>query len=236
VKDSTESRSATDNLGRGDSSTSGALNTSTRFIEKMSTTLFAPATVFLRGKFGQRSGSGRTHVLRTRAKQDGEDAGSAIVPFGYSPEQSDDKKNKQGLQRMSPGTGMEIVLHAARGEGDLPAPFEEPFSPLTNSSHKRRTQGLAFTCNKCGERTTRRVNPHALRTGTVFVQCAHCLVHHNLVDNLNLFDAMKGPVYKEGTTAWGGGGGVDADWEAISRMRGFSVWDKMDGEDEPTTK
>lgn len=37
---------------------------------------------------------------------------------------ADDKKNKQGLQRMSPGTGMEIVLHAARGEGDLPAPFE----------------------------------------------------------------------------------------------------------------
>ena len=56
---------------------------------------------------------------------------------------------------------------------------------------------MDFTCNKCQHRTSKAVNPHAYANGTVFVQCEGCLVHHKLVDNLGLFNQMKGPVYSE---------------------------------------
>lgn len=136
----------------------------------------------------------------------------------------------KGLQRMQPGSGMEIVLHAARGEGELPTSFEEPFEPVSKKSSPRRTQRLKFTCNKCGETTVRDVNPHAMKTGTVFVQCGGCLVHHILEDNLNIFDDMKGPQYVDGTSFYTRGeqNKTEPDWEYISRMRGFSVWDGLD--------
>lgn len=50
---------------------------------------------------------------------------------------------------------------------------------------------VAFTCNVCGQRTTRAINPHAYTDGTVFVQCCGCNIFHKLVDNLNLFHEMK---------------------------------------------
>eukprot|EP00271_Cylindrocystis_brebissonii_P004908 TRINITY_DN16831_c0_g1_i1.p1 TRINITY_DN16831_c0_g1~~TRINITY_DN16831_c0_g1_i1.p1 ORF type:complete len:274 (-),score=42.42 TRINITY_DN16831_c0_g1_i1:1149-1970(-) len=50
---------------------------------------------------------------------------------------------------------------------------------------RRRVQ-LTFTCDACGGRTSRMVNPHALAKGTVYVQCAQCEVFHQLVDNLGL--------------------------------------------------
>jgi hypothetical protein len=65
--------------------------------------------------------------------------------------------------------------------------------PLPFTASPRRTRGLAFTCNVCGERTTRRVNPGALETGTTFVQCSNesCLVYHKVADNLGLFHELK---------------------------------------------
>ncbi|XP_047336925.1 uncharacterized protein C24H6.02c [Impatiens glandulifera] len=50
----------------------------------------------------------------------------------------------------------------------------------------RRSMLLRFTCNSCGERTQRMINRLAYERGTVFVQCAGCLKHHKLVDNLGL--------------------------------------------------
>jgi hypothetical protein len=65
--------------------------------------------------------------------------------------------------------------------------------PLPFTASPRRTRGLAFTCNVCGTRTTRHVNPGVLETGTTFVQCSNdaCLVYHKLVDNLGLFHELK---------------------------------------------
>jgi hypothetical protein len=95
----------------------------------------------------------------------------------------------KGIQRMSKGNGMEMVLHATCNEGELPVWGDRPEGPESLlSASKRRTKRLQFTCNKCSQRTTRAVNPHALKSGTVFVQCSHCLVHHKIVDHLNLFD------------------------------------------------
>ncbi|XAR61598.1 hypothetical protein NMG60_11016063 [Bertholletia excelsa] len=64
-----------------------------------------------------------------------------------------------------------------------------PWSLFTKSPRRRML--VAFTCNVCGQRTTRAINPHAYNDGTVFVQCCGCNVFHKLVDNLNLFHDMK---------------------------------------------
>ncbi|KAL8161360.1 hypothetical protein V2J09_012849 [Rumex salicifolius] len=50
----------------------------------------------------------------------------------------------------------------------------------------RRRLLVQFTCNACGDRTKRLINRLAYERGTVFVQCAGCLQHHKLVDNLGL--------------------------------------------------
>ncbi|ERM96244.1 uncharacterized protein LOC18424173 [Amborella trichopoda] len=68
-----------------------------------------------------------------------------------------------------------------------------PWSLFTRSP--RRRMRVAFTCNVCGQRTTRAINPHAYTDGTVFVQCAGCNIFHKLVDNLNLFHEMTGYVH-----------------------------------------
>ncbi|QDZ17872.1 putative mitochondrial import protein [Chloropicon primus] len=56
------------------------------------------------------------------------------------------------------------------------------------SGSPRRTARVAFTCDRCGGRTIREVNPHALAKGTIFVQCSHCDKYHHLVDNLELIE------------------------------------------------
>ncbi|XP_011074724.1 DNL-type zinc finger protein [Sesamum indicum] len=89
------------------------------------------------------------------------------------------------------GSGMEGPSMPA---GSDPDPGTErvstfPWSLFTKSP--RRRMRVAFTCNVCGQRTTRAINPHAYTDGTVFVQCCGCNIFHKLVDNLNLFHEMK---------------------------------------------
>ncbi len=47
----------------------------------------------------------------------------------------------------------------------------------------RRTKLVMFTCNRCGGRTGRMVNPLAWEKGVVFGQCQHCEVWHTLASN-----------------------------------------------------
>lgn len=83
---------------------------------------------------------------------------------------------------------MGLVLGAAAGRGwttdsgmegpSVPAGGETgsntenvstfPWSLFTKSPRRRML--VAFTCNICGQRTTRAINPHAYTDGTVFVQ------------------------------------------------------------------
>ncbi|KAG6419720.1 hypothetical protein SASPL_116230 [Salvia splendens] len=89
------------------------------------------------------------------------------------------------------GSGMEGPSSPAGS--DLDSGMERvstfPWSLFTKSP--RRRMRVAFTCNVCGQRTTRAINPHAYTDGTVFVQCCGCNLFHKLVDNLNLFHEMK---------------------------------------------
>ncbi|KAK8705716.1 hypothetical protein V6N13_049310 [Hibiscus sabdariffa] len=114
-----------------------------------------------------------------------------------------------GNQSFSQDASMGLVLSAASVRGwttgsgmegpSVPARSDEqpgteqvstfPWSLFTKSP--RRRMRVAFTCNVCGQRTTRAINPHAYTDGTVFVQCCGCNVFHKLVDNLNLFHGMK---------------------------------------------
>ncbi|KAK6939011.1 Zinc finger, DNL-type [Dillenia turbinata] len=117
--------------------------------------------------------------------------------------------NRTSLSPLSKDAAMGLVLSAASVRGwttdsgmegpSLPAGPESesgteqvstfPWSLFTKSPRRRML--VAFTCNLCGQRTTRAINPHAYTDGTVFVQCGGCNVFHKLVDNLNLFHEMK---------------------------------------------
>ncbi|CAH9128828.1 unnamed protein product [Cuscuta epithymum] len=89
------------------------------------------------------------------------------------------------------GSGMEgpPVPAGAKPDSGTEQVSTFPWSLFTKSP--RRRMRVAFTCNVCGQRTTRAINPHAYTDGTVFVQCCGCNIYHKLVDNLNLFHDMK---------------------------------------------
>ncbi|KAL0004922.1 hypothetical protein SO802_012483 [Lithocarpus litseifolius] len=65
---------------------------------------------------------------------------------------------------------------------------EEPNTTDANIDIKlpRRSLLVQFTCDVCGERTERLINRLAYERGLIYVQCAGCLRHHKLVDNLGL--------------------------------------------------
>ncbi|CAL9040241.1 unnamed protein product [Musa banksii] len=123
---------------------------------------------------------------------------TSLVPF---------LSNRAPISPLPKETAMGLVLSAATGRGwttgsgmegpPVPADTDSgdqavltfPWSLYTRSP--RRRMRVVFTCNVCGQRTTRAINPHAYTDGTVFVQCCGCNVFHKLVDNLNLFHGMK---------------------------------------------
>ena len=83
-----------------------------------------------------------------------------------------------------------LVPWNAAGAGGAAGGAEEPGGEQQQRKpSRRRTLGVAFTCEACGERTTRLVNPRAYGLGTVFVECGGCGVKHLLVDHHGHFGA-----------------------------------------------
>ncbi|CAL4966350.1 unnamed protein product [Urochloa decumbens] len=71
------------------------------------------------------------------------------------------------------GSGMEGPPTASKAGGSNRMEVSTlPWSLFTKSP--RRRMRVAFTCNVCGQRTTRAINPHAYTDGTVFVQNYNC--------------------------------------------------------------
>jgi hypothetical protein len=64
------------------------------------------------------------------------------------------------------GSGLEGPSCSIEGASDMS-------TGILQQSPRRRMR-VAFTCNLCGHRTTRAINPHAYTDGTVFVQ-VRCL-------------------------------------------------------------
>ncbi|XP_010941361.1 uncharacterized protein [Elaeis guineensis] len=157
--------------------------------------LFSPSRTF----------SKRPSFLPIASKHKGDEAdlhsdseSTNLVPF---------LNNNASISPLSKDAAMGLVLNAAAGRGwttgsgmegpSMPADLESPDRTVSTfplslfTKSPRRRMLVAFTCNVCGQRTTRAINPHAYTDGTVFVQCCGCNVFHKLVDNLNLFHEMK---------------------------------------------
>ncbi|XP_030955649.1 uncharacterized protein LOC115977770 [Quercus lobata] len=122
---------------------------------------------------------------------------SSLVPLFHNHTLSKDAAmglvlSAASVRGWTTGSGMEgpsVPAGAAESESGTERISTFPWSLFTKSP--RRRMRVAFTCNVCGQRTTRAINPHAYTDGTVFVQCCGCNVFHKLVDNLNLFHEMK---------------------------------------------
>jgi protein import protein ZIM17 len=52
----------------------------------------------------------------------------------------------------------------------------------------RRSMLVSFTCNKCGGRSERLVNPLAWEKGMVIVQCEQCNAWHKIADAANMVE------------------------------------------------
>ncbi|CAE6124447.1 unnamed protein product [Arabidopsis arenosa] len=117
---------------------------------------------------------------------------SSLVPLFRNRTLSNDEAmglvlSAASVKGWTTGSGMEGPSLPAKPDTETVSTF--PWSLFTKSP--RRRMRVAFTCNVCGQRTTRAINPHAYTDGTVFVQCCGCNVFHKLVDNLNLFHEVK---------------------------------------------
>ena len=141
----------------------------------------------------------------------GEAAGSFIRRGARRSPTGRPASEELGLQRMGRADAAGLVVRAVTGAGTVvygdraaAAGADEPairYSP-------RRTMAVRFTCNRCGTRTERRINPKAYSDGTVFVQCSGCDVHHKLVDNLNLY--FEGDRFLSREAEQAAGGRLDA--------------------------
>mmetsp|Transcript_6901 Transcript_6901/g.42114 ORF Transcript_6901/g.42114 Transcript_6901/m.42114 type:complete len:146 (-) Transcript_6901:1089-1526(-) len=80
-----------------------------------------------------------------------------------------------------------LHLWRARGTSGGGDAFQgsEAGAPSKDERSTRRTVTVEFTCDVCGTRNAKNVNPKALVRGTVYVQCDGCETYHRLVDNLN---------------------------------------------------
>lgn len=105
----------------------------------------------------------------------------------------DEEAEERALRPLGPADAMGMVLYG-QGGGPADVPLQESSTgPIEGAATRspRRTQHLEFTCNVCGERNKRLVNPRAMRRGTVIVKCAQCGNHHKIVDHLQLFQEYR---------------------------------------------
>ncbi|XP_076906923.1 uncharacterized protein LOC143563215 isoform X2 [Bidens hawaiensis] len=143
----------------------------------------------------------RRYRFTISSKTDDDNVRSAANDAGIVPvsaNQSFSKDDAMGLvlsaanvRGWTTGSGMEGPPVPAGGEQESSTHKITTFPWSLFTKSPRRRMRVAFTCNVCGQRTTRAINPHAYTDGTVFVQCCGCNVFHKLVDNLNLFHEMK---------------------------------------------
>mmetsp|Transcript_5832 Transcript_5832/g.36187 ORF Transcript_5832/g.36187 Transcript_5832/m.36187 type:complete len:162 (-) Transcript_5832:223-708(-) len=116
----------------------------------------------------------------------------------------EEESEARALRRLGPADAMGMVLYG-QGGGPADVPLQESSTgPIEGAASRspRRTQHLEFTCNVCGERNKRLVNPRAMQQGTVIVKCKKCGNHHKIVDHLQLFQEyyLKDPLRGIGVT------------------------------------
>ncbi|VVB08317.1 unnamed protein product [Arabis nemorensis] len=176
----------------------------------------------------KRTDSFSPRIVRLSKKDDtdhdpqSESNSSSLVPMFRNRTLSNDEAmglvlSAASVRGWTTGSGMEGPSLPAKSDKETVSTF--PWSLFTKSP--RRRMRVAFTCNVCGQRTTRAINAHAYTDGTVFVQCCGCNVFHKLVDNLNLFHEVK--YYVSSSFDY-----RDAKWD----VGGFNLFDDMNEEDD----
>ncbi|KAL1214875.1 hypothetical protein V5N11_010203 [Cardamine amara subsp. amara] len=188
----------------------------------------SPFSIFSPKKRTDSSSSSR--IIRLSKKEEDKDYdhpqsesnSSSLVPLFRNRTLSNDDAmglvlSAASVKGWTTGSGMEGPSLPAKTDTETISTF--PWSLFTKSP--RRRMRVAFTCNVCGQRTTRAINAHAYTDGTVFVQCCGCNVFHKLVDNLNLFHEVKYCVSSSFNYS-------DAKWD----VTGFNLFDDDDGNDD----
>ncbi|KAG9150290.1 hypothetical protein Leryth_017599 [Lithospermum erythrorhizon] len=166
------------------------LSTSSTIISSSSLPFFSPNKStnrkFLRFSISPKNNNENNPDLRS-----GQNEQSSLVPIISKDAAMGLVLSAANIRGWTTGSGMEgppVPAGSESGSGtEQVSTF--PWSLFTKSP--RRRMRVAFTCNVCGQRTTRAINPHAYTDGTVFVQCCGCNIYHKLVDNLDLFHEMK---------------------------------------------
>eukprot|EP00250_Pteridium_aquilinum_P020329 c24785_g6_i1 orf=450-968(-) len=107
------------------------------------------------------------------------------LPFDMTRAASKQSSNEQSWRCLS---AVPASLSSASPEEDSASFPSKELGPKIDLNHPRRKLQVSFTCDACGVRSQRLINPNAYARGTVFVQCGGCDVYHKLVDNLNLIE------------------------------------------------
>eukprot|EP00890_Picochlorum_soloecismus_P000347 jgi/Picsp_1/1312/NSC_04793-R1_zinc ribbon 1 len=82
-------------------------------------------------------------------------------------------------------------IGADNHDNDILEGNEDSRSASIDLDLPRRSRQVTFTCNKCGGRTERLVNPVAWEKGMVIVQCEHCKAWHKIADAANMVEEYR---------------------------------------------
>ncbi|WPT16876.1 Mitochondrial protein import protein ZIM17 [Picochlorum sp. SENEW3] len=83
------------------------------------------------------------------------------------------------------------LLCIVRANGDDDDATVQGNSASIDLNLPRRSMLVSFTCNACGGRSERLVNPLAWEKGMVIVQCEHCKAWHKVADANNMVEEYR---------------------------------------------
>ena len=108
------------------------------------------------------------------------------------------------MDRPAPDISYQLLDSSSTSTSGSPEPTEFQYDEETKTmkiplsalqadgAAARRTRLVTFTCNKCGGRTTRAVNPIAWDKGLVMGQCGECKVWHVLsAKNKDIYEEIN---------------------------------------------
>lgn len=95
------------------------------------------------------------------------------------------------VQQEASSSSRESNPDAASSSGSLDSSDSEAGTVRIDLQLPRRSLLVAFTCNVCGGRSERLVNPVAWNKGMVIAKCQNCPSWHKLADAANLVEEIR---------------------------------------------
>lgn len=94
---------------------------------------------------------------------------------------------RRTLPRLVASPKTPVTSHYIRRFASSPIAHEQPRNPDDRIKIDKPSLMLAFTCKKCGTRSSHIISKQSYQTGSVMVQCPGCLNRHLIADHLNIF-------------------------------------------------